>query len=702
MEISITNLTAENDAKISSRNRSRAMWRFNNPAATRYHDMPMQFVAIDGEGVTLPDGSHRYVLLGVGDQQVTNPDGLTFEQCMDFLWEQFLEHGTRVSYVGFFLTYDFTQWLRSLTENRASMLLSAAGKAARAPRSDKRVQPFPVRYHLYEFDMLGSKRFKLRKHSEECMIIIDNRVSKCTCGSKRWMYICDAGPFFQKSFLSVIDPAEWSDPVVTKEEYETIRKGKNRRSTAILDSDMLYYNARENEILPRVLCALDSGFRELGIYLRPNQWFGPGQAAQKWLDRRAPTAKRIQEVVPAAVLEAARMSYLGGWFEIMMHGIIPGITHEYDINSAYPYIISCLPCLEHGKWEHGKYDETGYTLVYAEVIGSNPYIGTMLHRDDKGNIYRPHHTEGWYWLHEIVAAKRAKIINTCRVRDSWVYVPCDCLPPMREVQEIYNLRKQVGKKTPLGIACKLVPNSLYGKFAQSIGSPKYANPVYASLITAGCRTMILNAIATHPDGPAGVTMVATDGVYFRSPHPGLPVSEELGNWDHNEKSNLCQFKPGVYWADKDRADVLARKKPKFKARGVSAKAIASRLHYIDGLFEDMYMLEEDEWPGFTYPVDFAMITALQALQRNDWALAGTLLDDAKARQSSNPKTKRCDRYQDGDVWRTRPRVNDPYEPSHAYQKRFGMDDPYSDVSMEKYGVTPDGYVVQLFREAIGL
>src|ERR1022692_1863655 len=320
-----TTKTAETNAHKKTGHGSRTQRRAANPPATRYHAVPTEFICIDGEGITLPNGDHRYVLLGVGDQQITNPAGLSWVECFEFLWSAFRPGS--VAYVGFFLGYDFVQMLRGLPEERARMLLTKEGRIKRKPHSDKRFMPFPVRYAGWEFDILGTKRLKLRKE-----------------GSKRWMNICDTGPFFQKSFLAVVNPKEWSKPVVTPEEYAVLVRGKRNRSSAILDADMCRYNALENECLSRILCRLNEGFKELGIYLRPSQWFGPGQAAQAWLESRAITSERLQEVTPHAVLEAARCSYFGGWFEIMAHGILPATTWEYDINSAYPHIISTLPC----------------------------------------------------------------------------------------------------------------------------------------------------------------------------------------------------------------------------------------------------------------------------------------------------------------------------------------------------------------------
>lgn len=654
-------------------------------------ETPIRFIGIDGEGVTLPDGTHKYVLLGVGDQQIADPNGLSWDTICEFLWEQFLENGTRgVAYVGFFLGYDFTQWIKQLPQDRAWYLLTIEGKARRKPKSKDRPHPFPVGYGQWEFDILGSKRFKLRKK-----------------GSKRWMNICDTGPFFQKSFMKVIDPKEWSEPVVSQADYDLLSVGKAKRATAVLDSDMLRYNARENLILSSVLERLDEGFRSLGISLAPGQWFGPGQAAQVWLKGRVTDSETLQAITPSDVLEAARKSYFGGWFEIMAHGYLYGKTHEYDINSAYPYIISTLPCLEHGTWIHNDPDthwESPYTLVYAEVEGNHPYVGTMLHRDKKGNIYRPHKTEGWYWLHEVVAAKRAGLICEIQQHDWWSYHPCACPNPLREVQAIYNLRKEVGKKTPLGIACKLVPNSLYGKFAQSIGEPKYANPIYASLITTGCRTIILNAIATHPKGAEDVVMVATDGIYFRTEHPLLKISGELGDWDHNVKTNLSLFKPGVYWDDTTRKEIRAGNSPVFKSRGISAKAFGGELEFIDSWWiscRNRLNKGRFEWPWAEILVDFNMMTALQALMRDDWEKAGKI-QKIKLKQSADPESKRRDVFHDGLMLRTYPRLNEPYEPSHEYEKRFGMEDPFSAENQEIGGIQPDGFPIEILREGLGL
>lgn len=676
---------------------------------------PLTFVCVDGEGVTDEYGNHKYVLLGVGENQISDPDGLSWSRIFEFLYSQFTTGS--VAYTGFFLGYDFTQWLRSLPEYNARRLLDKKERAKRKRRTGHNGESlagqeiyFPVDLDGWEFDILGTKRFKLRPK-----------------GQSRWMYICDTGGFFQKAFLKVIDPSEWTTPVVTADEYETIKRGKESRATATLSEDMGTYNQLENVVLSRVLRELDSGMRTLGIHLSPKQWFGPGQAAQAWLDGRAITSKELQRIAPPWFLEAAIASYYGGWFEIMAHGLIPGFTYEYDINSAYPYIISRLPCLQHGSYTRNTIQrhirsirdlensdmESGLSLLRVRAYGNgcrisqevpdnyNHHIGPLPYRDGDGNISRPLVTEGWYWQHEIYAAMQADIISGFDIYDSVTYSPCDCALPFREVADIYALRLQVGKKTPLGIACKLVPNSLYGKFAQSIGNPKYGNPIYASLITSLCRTMILEAIASHPKGKPDVVMVATDGVYFRTPHPTLTLSADLGSWEAGIRRNICLFKPGVYWDDKTRECIRLGQAPIFKARGVSARDFGSQLEKIDQAFmamRDFHSLTS--WPEVEFNISFAMVSATQALARGKWDTAGTLINEPTAKQSSNPSKKRSAWYWEDDILRSKPPINYPFEPSHPYEKRFGLDDPWSLESQSESGETPEGYVAELWKQLL--
>jgi hypothetical protein len=637
---------------------------------------------VDGEGVTNPDGSHDYVLLSVGERYL-HSDGarLTCDEIFAFLWECFEENPDAV-YVGFSLKYDFAQWLRTLPQDRAESLYKP--ETRRRTKSGGNSTPFPVYYRdEWEFDLLADKRFKLRK-----------------VGSERWLYICDVFGFFQQAFATAM--LDWQDrdgnkiDIVHDDEREIIEQGKAARATAKFDKAMIRYNVAENRVLARMMKVVAEGLKDLGIRLRRSEWYGPGQIAQKWLDMAAPShqSKFIRERVEndelfRAAADAARSAYYGGWFETMAHGHC-GDAWEYDISSAYPHIISQLPCLLHGRWEHaqGRDVETAattWTLIRADVYGSNPHIGAMLHRDTHGRINRPEYSSGWYWKHELDAARRAGLISDVCAHEAYAYHACSCPPPLRDLRASFLERLKVGKKTPMGHAIKLKDNSVYGKTAQSVGLPKYANPIFAGLTTAGTRAMICDAIATHPKGASDVLMIATDGIYFRSRHDGLAGQEvALGNWEETRKRNLTIFLPGIYWDDASR-DARGSQALKLKSRGVSARDLMARLDDLDAKFDAMLgeipwrMFEGDVapdwWPSLTLPIGFAMVSPKQALQRGNWGLAGTVVQGGERELWAHPRTKRkfvIAASRDYPYVRTTPPSNAERVASTPYSKDFGL------------------------------
>ena len=577
------------------------------------------FTGVDGEGVTRANGEHDYVLLSVGDESLTCATGeprLRWWEIFEFLDNYSTAHPDEVL-VGFFLDYDWTHWLRTFPEERARMLLTDAGREKRQRRIPH-LPPFPLsirdpRGWEWECDILPRRRFKVRR-----------------AGEKRWTWICDTGSFWQSSFLKAIDPSAWPHPICTDDEYRIILEGKEQRSTAVFDRSMIRYNVTENRVLSNLTRELNRAFIACGVRLQRQQFMGPGQAASKWIELQGcPRRDEVYGVVPEYAIGAGWACYYGGWFEQFAHGHV-GDCHEYDINSAYPHVISQLPCLVHGQWNRGtgQPPSTRWVMVHAAVIGSDPHVGAMLHRDPHGRILRPHVTGGWYWQHEIDAAHRAGLIDHVEYAEWIEYRACDCRPPLQGIKGLYQQRLKVGKNTPEGRALKLIYNSMYGKMAQSVGQPQWANPIWASLITAGCRTMILDAIATHPEGTRAVVMTATDGVYFTSPHPTLPLSgDTLGLWDTAVKHNLTLFQPGVYWDDKTRERIGAGVAlPPMKSRGVPARYLAPEIARLDDEFA-RFDGDPERWPEATIPIPFAMVSAKQALARGKWETAGRVHTD---------------------------------------------------------------------------
>lgn len=636
-----------------------------------------EFIGVDGEGAG-QGPNQRYVLLSVGDQSFTNPNGITWSEAFRFLYEQFYKH-PKAAFVGFYLGYDFDKIISfeaGLPQKVARMLLSPSGKALRKKPENRgqRSSYYPVRHEGWEFDMLGKKRLSIRPIAHGCKC--GQKMIKCPLTKHNaWMSLCDAGAFFQMSFLTVLQKFLAQDETLcTQEEYNRIEKGKARRDHAKLDAEMIAYNILENELLARVMVRLAKGYLAVGIKLARDQWYGPGAAAAKWLakngvikrEQLVKDTKKGKRLIPGWFWAAARKSYFGGWFEIFIHGIVRGISYNYDINNAYPYAATKLPhiCREcEYRRGNGDYDSDGeYVLLYATVFTNGNRIGAMPYRDRHGSILRPSISKGWYWRHEIDAARRAGLVKKVMVNEWMEFVPCNHPWPLVGIQGLYDLRISVGKDSAQGWAIKLTNNSIYGKFAQAVGSMPYNNWLYASYITSHCRTQILDAIATHPRKADAVLMVATDGICFDSVHPYLPKSKDLGDWGESTYTDLCLFKPGVYWHKEGKEKLL-----KVKSRGVPKTEFLAAIEWVESWYNDMEKgalcpedtLEEYDlvdgkdspllgtvlrWPRFQVPIKFRIKSGKQALNEGHWEDSGLVQNSIMVVQDSDPQSKRRKPY----------------------------------------------------------
>lgn len=627
------------------RERKGSEYRVSNAARMRKArgDRVTEFVCVDGEG-SGKGKNHKYILLGVGQEQYENPAGICWKEAFDFLYKQY-ERQPHAAFVGFYLGYDFNQILKGLPEDKAWDLLTRDGKASRASKKEGQTHHYPVRCDGWEIDMLGSKRLQIRP-------MCCSTPWACKCKKNGWMSVCDTGPFFQAGFLSVIDPKGWSDdpdgPVCTEKEYALVEDGKSGRGDDVLDDDMRMYNRLENEILARVMVRYEKGLKANGVRLKKNQWYGPGAAAQVWLKNRGvPKRTEVEEWIPEWARETCKGSYYGGWFEIFSHGGIPGTTYNYDINSAYPYAIARLPCIRegHGTWESGEGnigDTRPFMLCHIHIKGRSNRVGPVPYRRKAGNILRPNSCSGWYWLDEIQASEKAGLVDSYTV-DRWVsYTPhCKCQAPLTEVQELYDYRLSIGKNSAAGKAAKLIANSIYGKFAQNVGAVPFGNWFYASRITASCRTQILSAIASHSRGPNSVLMVATDGIVFDTKHEKLTIGKGLGEWEETEYRELVLFMPGVYWSKQGKDNVL-----KVKTRGVPKAKFREAIDRAEWRFWQQSdagrynkhakvmktygegsCWPENDWPMMRIPLTFSMTSCLQALMRGDWSQAGLVAEE---------------------------------------------------------------------------
>ena len=120
-------------------------------------------------------------------------------------------------------------------------------------------------------------------------------------------------------------------------------------------------------------------------------------------------------------------------------------------------------------------------------------------------------------------------------------------------------------------------NSGYGKFAQRIGEPPFANPVWAGIITAMTRAKLNDAIRLA--GPRNVIMIATDAIYTIGGPIALDIGKGLGQWGVKSFPGLFVVQPGLYWPPPS-------KTWKVKSRGLSAKFFEERVGEFEAAWRD--------------------------------------------------------------------------------------------------------------------
>lgn len=541
------------------------------------------FCGVDGEGGDIADPSalfgsmHAYQLLRAGEFSIENSDGLSFGQCADFLCSL----PKKRIYVAYFFDYDVTMMLKSLPEERVRRIMN------RNERERSGWGLLPVDVGEYEVDYLPHKEFKIRRKGQDHFTIIS-----------------DVGQFFQSSFLKTLE--KWN--IGTEEEREMIRKGKAMRGDFHeMDKEIRAYNALEIVLLEQLMSEFRSVCVSTGYV--PKKWQGPGYLASAMLDYHSvPKRKAIPILNNEEFKALANEAYYGGRFETTATGPVSGPVYQYDINSAYPSVLRSLPCLLHGSWRRThKLPDSGQ-LWFGQVYFYHPSKRLLYNlpvRDKHGNIFYPREGNGVYWSTEIEAAGSAG--TTYNLASGWVYEgSCDC-QWFNFIDGYYRQRLALGK-TNKGLVLKLAGNSLYGKIAQSIGYAPYANPVWAGLITAGCRAQLTSAYAGKENS---IVMLATDGL-FSLESLDVPISKELGEWDlttHEEGIFIVQ--PGIYYLPA--GDV--------KTRGIER----GRINQSRDAFErawDRFLESGGENHCVTVPVD-NFITAKQALARRKWHIAGT-------------------------------------------------------------------------------
>jgi hypothetical protein len=467
-----------------------------------------RFVAWDTEGVTI-DGVHRTVLVGNSDgAELSNPEGLSGLQLARFMLRNADKAAIHIIFAG---SYDAVMMVKGFSENQRRRFCTSQVVKVRDVR----------------FDFRKSKSLRMGDAYSS-------------------MVLYDVFTFFQCSFVKACQQFILGECV--GDVWERIVAGKQMRSTFTIEQlpEITRYFRGELELLVKLATELRSRFHAANIY--PSMWHGPGAVASYILKSHGMKAhlKRPTEELESAATQA----YYGGRFEQFKIGV-HGKAHGYDIRSAYPSHMRDLPSLSHGSWVAST--ELAPFGLYRVDCASSGLLGLLPWRAHDGSIFYPHAVRSsWYWGVELLAAQPHA--DYLHIHEGYQFVEHERLRPMQFVQGMYDeraRRKAVGDGSQL--ALKLGLNSLYGKFAQSVGAkhdelggwalPPWHQIEYAGYITAATRAQILSAAMQSPDH---VIAIETDGIYTTKPLK-LPESEKLGDWEHEAYDGIMYVQSGVYY-----------------------------------------------------------------------------------------------------------------------------------------------------------
>jgi len=485
------------------------------------------FIALDGEGI-----QNRYVLLAASNGATLEGKSLQTEDCLNFLLDLPNSRNgyVRPIYVWFAFDYDVNMILGDIDLGKGTRItkgyFGADGERKPDPENgtirDIRTEN-KCSWRGYRITYFKRKIFRVSRNG-------------------RTFTSYDLWSFFGSSFENAL--REWGieiPPIITE--------GKAARGTfEHWESEKLKaYNQAELELLVQLANALRDSTLPLELSVR--SWHGPGSLAGSWLGKNR-VKKYIQGEIPDKVKEIATRAYFGGRIDATGYGFCNPVYH-YDIVSAYPAAIAHLPNLSKVRWNHQKKPKdlgnvnAGRFVARIKWDIPDQSWGVFPWRSKSGTIRYPLVGEGWYWDTEILAAIEKGLGKYISVEELWFTTGYLEKPLYNKIHETFEYRKEL-KRTgnPAHFSTKLILNSLYGKFAQTVGKAQYYSPIWAGMITAQTRAQLLEQVDEN------TLCVMTDSIWTSSPlvKGSLIAGSGLGQWEQQEETSLALAEAGLYTA----------------------------------------------------------------------------------------------------------------------------------------------------------
>lgn len=379
--------------------------------------------------------------------------------------------------------------------------------------------------------------------------------------AKTSVTIYDYSSFFGQAFIPTAEQILGTD--MSSDDRDVVAHGKAARGNQTWDDmpEIRHYWEREIVLIQRVFEKFRTVMYQAGFGLK--EWYGPGALANyinstRKLRPQMAAAQITSGAMPREVHEASKVAFSGGRFELFQAGRIRGPIYAVDINSAYPYALTKVPSLnpEHGQWRHvsapSQIERFGFYRIKFRAPDAAPVeyrAMPLFWRDNRGLISYPQMVHGWYASPEAALAQR---LRGAEILEGWYWDAAIEDRPWEFLQEMYDTRMRLGKKNLLSMPFKLGPNSLYGKYAQTVGwdqkkmlPPKsHALPI-AGWVTSYTRAMLYAAMMR---APGKIIAVETDSIYTTvDPSSlGITLGDGLGEWGVETYDEMMYVQSGMY------------------------------------------------------------------------------------------------------------------------------------------------------------
>jgi hypothetical protein len=464
---------------------------------------------------------------------VTNPDGLTFSQAINFLFG--LRHIKRKDDV--FICYAFqadNEYIFSqLPDSVKDKLFQSHEIREKIDDLENEVDELDYQlyttdkdsenYELYDFERyvnkLSLKEFLDVTFDGFAIRLINGKLLTISQKGKRFI-LYDVYGFFRKTLADALH--DWTGDTVTKTDCRidavNLVKLMTQLNTALLEQDINLSKFHGVTTVSSWLLSKTKAKDEYHSYKRRRQFGGESY-------------------------KAIMQAYYGGRVEQFKIGTFNENVNVYDINSAYAYACSLLPVMRRKPDFANEWRDETFSLWFCDYDFSsvNPYYGLLPNRDVGALIKYKVRGKGYFWQPEVKFL--LEFYPECIRIERGLFIPYQKANFTQGIIDLYNLRLELQKRNhPLEKILKLALSAIYGKFCQRDGYGYYYNMMYAGFITSMTRAQMLRAAKGYEQS---TICFLTDAIHCNT---DLPVSNDtnLGGWKKTTYSKAQYLDAGVY------------------------------------------------------------------------------------------------------------------------------------------------------------